>query len=103
VVDPEKPSGYNGGKSQEMDAKVLERLKTEINAPSGITASTPLSGDQRELRAFAGNPVGDVGALLKNEGIADLDRALGWSRQHKQFVPYSVEAELRRLKGYANH
>jgi hypothetical protein len=103
VVDPEKPSGYGGGKSKEMDQKVLERLKQELSSPSGITASTPLSGDQRELRAFAGNPVGDVGDLLRSEGVADLDRALGWSREHRQFIPYSVKAELRRLTGYANH
>jgi len=103
VVDPEKPSGYGGGKSQEMDAKVLQRLKDEINAPSGVTASTPLSGDQRELRAFAGNPIGNIGDLLKSEGVADLDKALGWSREHRQFVPYSISAELRRLAGYANH
>ena len=31
---------------------------------------------------------------------ADLDAAIGWSRQLRRFVPYSVEAELRRLRGY---
>ena len=87
VVDPEKPSGYGGGASKDMDAKVLERLRSE----------TLLSGDEREGRAFAGNPVGDV---LKDEGITDLDAAIGWSRRLHRFVPYSVKAELRRLRGY---
>jgi hypothetical protein len=87
VVDPEKPSGYNGGISKQMDEDVLARLKPE----------TALSGDARELRAFAGNPVGDV---LREENITDLDSIIGWDRKNKRFVPYSVEAELRRLKGY---
>ena len=87
VVDPEKPSGYNGGISKQLDEDVLARLKPE----------TALSGDARELRAFAGNPVGDV---LREENITDLDEIIGWSREHKRFVPYSVEAELRRLRGY---
>jgi hypothetical protein len=95
VVDPEKPSGYNGGIADKLDAKILERLKQE-------TAGTQsqLSGDQRELRAYAGNPVGDI---LESEGITDLDKLMGWSREHKKFVPYSKDAELRRLLGYAKH
>jgi hypothetical protein len=89
VVDPEKPSGYNGGVSKDMDAEVLERIRRE----------TTLSGDDRELRAYAGNPVGDV---LAEEHVTDLDEIIGWSREKKAFVPYSAEAELRRLRGYAN-
>ena len=92
VVDPEKPSGYNGGVSKTMDAKVLEQLRNET---AGL-----LSGEDRELVAYAGNP---MGGLLKAEGITDLDDIIGWSRELKQFVPYSATAELRRLKGYANH
>ena len=87
VVDPEKPSGYNGGISKQLDEDVLAKLKPE----------TALSGEQRELRAFAGNPVGDV---LREENITDLDSIIGWDRKLKRFVPYSVEAELRRLRGY---
>ena len=55
------------------------------------------------MRAFAGNPIGNIGDLLRSEGVADVDKALGWSREHRQFVPYSISAELRRLAGYANH
>ena len=87
VVDPEKPSGYAGGSSEAMDAKVLARLRSE----------TLLSGDEREGRAFAGNPVGDV---LEKENVTDLDAIIGWSRKLRRFVPYSVAAELRRLRGY---
>jgi len=47
-----------------------------------------------------GNAVGD---LLKGEGVTDLDEIIGWSRERRQFVPYSLTSELRRLKGYANH
>jgi hypothetical protein len=87
VVDPEKPSGYNGGISKQLDEDVLARIKPE----------TALSGEQRELRAFAGNPVGDV---LRDEDVTDLDAIIGWDRKLKRFVPYSVDAELRRLRGY---
>lgn len=95
VVDPEKPSGYNGGISEKLDEKVLERLKQETAG-----AQSQLSGDERELRAFSGNPVGDI---LSAEGITDLDKLMGWSRERKQFIPYSAEAEYRRLVGYAKH
>lgn len=94
VVDPEKPSGYGGGKAKEMDEKILSRLKDELKTAS---AATQLSGDARELRAYAGNPLGD---LLGKDGIADLDAAIGWSRKLKQFVPYDSSAELRRLTAY---
>jgi hypothetical protein len=87
VVDPEKPSGYNGSISKQLDEDVLARIKPE----------TALSGEQRELRAFAGNPVGDV---LRDEDVTDLDAIIGWDRKLKRFVPYSVDAELRRLRGY---
>lgn len=101
VVDPEKPSGYNGGTSKQLDNQVLDRLKQETSSNPAL--ATPLSGDARELRAYAGNPIGNIGDLLKKEGVADLDKAIGWSRQHRQFIPYSVKGELRRLLGYANH
>jgi hypothetical protein len=90
VVDPEKPSGYNGGDAAKMDADVLSKLRQE----------TVLSGDDRELRAYAGNP---VGGLLKDEGVTDLDEIIGWSRERRAFIPYSLDAEMRRLRGYANH
>jgi hypothetical protein len=99
VVDPEKPSGYNGGESGKLDAKILERLKQET---AGMQSQ--LSGDQRELRAFSGNPVGNSsGDILADEGITDLDKLMGWSRERKEFIAYSPDAELRRLLGYAKH
>lgn len=48
-------------------------------------------------RAFAGNPAGDI---LRDENVTDLDAIIGWDRKLKRFVPYSVDAELRRLRGY---
>ena len=95
VVDPEKPSGYSGGKAKELDEAVMKRLKEELKTAS--LPATQLSGDARELRAFAGNPLGD---LLSKSGVGDLDEVIGWSRQLKQFVPYDTEAELRRLRAY---
>ena len=82
VVDPEKPSGYNGGKAAELDKEILKKV-----------AASSSSGDL-EAGAYLGNPIpvssGD-----------DLDALMGWSREHKLFVPHSVGAELRRLRGYA--
>ena len=100
VVDPEKPSGYNGGDATKMDADVLAKIRQETAG-----SQTQLSGDDRELRAFAGNPVGNpvgkTGDSLKGE--TDLDEIIGWSRERRTFVPYSEDGELRRLKGYARH
>ena len=95
VVDPEKPSGYNGGDASKMDADVLSKIRQE----------TVLSGDDRELRAFAGNPVGNPVGKKEDalRGETDLDEIIGWSRERRAFVPYSEDGELRRLKGYANH
>ena len=98
VVDPEAPSGYAGGKAKELDEVVLRKLKEEVASSS---PQTQLSGDECELRAYAGNPVG-LGDLLGEEGVGDLDAALGWSRELKQFVPYDAEAELRRLRAYGS-
>ena len=97
VVDPEKPSGYNGGKSKAMDAEILKRTKEEIAASKNSLSSGV--GDL-EAVAYKGNPVGKETLLLKNEGITDIDQLIGWSRERKQFIPYSTAAELRRLRGY---
>ena len=97
VVDPEKPSGYNGGKSKAMDAEILKRTKEEIAASKNSLSSG--AGDL-EAVAYKGNPVGKETLLLKNEGITDIDQLIGWSRERKQFIPYSTAAELRRLRGY---
>ena len=92
VVDPEKPSGYAGGNAKKMDAAILARVRD---------AGTNLSGDDRESVAYAGNPVGAVADALAELGKNDLDAAIGWSREHRMFVPRSVKNELRRLRGYA--
>lgn len=92
VVDPEKPSGYAGGKAKEMDREILARARGQGES---------LAGDDVENTAYRGNPVGAADAL-DELGKNDLDAAIGWSREHKMFVPKSVGAELRRLRGYAN-
>jgi hypothetical protein len=97
IVDPEKPSGYGGGKAKEMDEAVMKRLKEELSKGGSAATATQLSGDARELRAYAGNPLGD---LLDKNGVSDLDAVIGWSRKLKQFVPYDAAAELRRLVAY---
>ena len=97
VVDPEKPSGYNGGKSKAMDAEILKRTKEEIAASKNSLSS---GASDLEAVAYKGNPVGKETLLLKNEGITDIDQLIGWSRERKQFIPYSTAAELRRLRGY---
>ena len=99
VVDPEKPSGYNGGKSKTMDAEILKRTQEEIAASRNSLSSG--EGDL-EAGAYLSNPVGSDSNLLKNEGITDIDQLIGWSRKHKQFIPYSTAAELRRLRGYGS-
>jgi len=81
VVDPEKPSGYAGGKALELDQQVMQKM-----------AEASASGDF-ELGAYLGNPI-----PMEHEW--DLDALMGWSREHKLFVPNSVQAELRRLRGY---
>jgi hypothetical protein len=99
VVDPEKPSGYAGGKSKVLDAEVMKRTQAELAA-----SRSSLSSGEGDLEAVAyrGNPVGSDTKLLKNEGITDIDQLIGWSRKHKQFIPYSTAAELRRLRGYGS-
>jgi hypothetical protein len=92
VVDPEKPSGYAGGKAKQLDAQVMARVR------SGDTNLTEANMTGEDA-SFVANPVGDA----ISESGADLDAAIGWSRRHRKFVPTSVRAELRRLKGYANH
>jgi len=88
VVDPEKPSGYGGGDSKKFDEEILKRLREEV----------PMSGDL-EVGAYLANPVGSA----RDEDEVDLDELMGWSRLGREFVPYSDQAELRRLLGYVNH
>ena len=83
VVDPEKPSGYGGGKAPELDKQILAKV-----------AEGTTSGDDLERGAYLGNPV-PMGQKY------DLDALMGWSRVHRVFVPNSIAGELRRLRGYA--
>jgi len=87
VVDPEKPSGYNGGVAVKLDREVLALL-----AKRGDLAA----GDP-EVGAYLSN------SILLGDGEFDVDAAIGWSRAEGRFVPRGVNSEARRLLGYARH
>jgi len=86
VVDPEKPSGYSGGIAPKLDKQVLDLLAKK---PDG------LEGDDPEVGAYLTNEI------LLGDTEFDVDRIIGWSREHKVFLPRSERGELRRLLGYA--
>jgi hypothetical protein len=92
VVDPEKPSGFAGGKAVALDAKVKDMLAHGVT-PEGMAVAL---GDV-ELGAFLTNeiPLGD--------GEFDVDAVIGWNRMEGRFEPKSEEHELRRLAGYSEH
>jgi hypothetical protein len=92
VVDPEKPSGYAGGKAAVFDQKVADLLRKGM-APEDVAA---VLGDV-ELGSYLSNeiPLG--------EGEFDVDQAIGWSRVEGRFDTKNEEQEARRLLGYANH
>ena len=81
VVDPEKPSGYAGGKAGEMDKEVAA-MAIPDDAESGAYKSNEI-------------PLGI--------GEFDVDAAIGWDRNERRFSPKSDSQELRRLLGYVNH
>lgn len=85
VVDPEKPSGYNGGVAPKLDKQVLDLLarKGEV------------SGDDPEVGAYLTN------RILLGDGEFDVDATIGWSRAEKRFVPRGDRSEARRLLGYS--
>jgi hypothetical protein len=87
VVDPEKPSGYNGGVAIKLDKEVLSLMATK----SDLAAGDP------EMGAYLTNSV------LLGEGEFDVDAVIGWSRGEQRFVPKSDDAETKRLLGYAKH
>ena len=91
VVDPEKPSGYNGGIAIKLDEKVLSLLarKESPSLSEGI-------GDL-EIGAYLGNEI------LLGTGEFDIDAMIGWSRAEKRFVTRSDNSEVRRLLGYSKH
>ena len=87
VVDPEKPSGYNGGISVKLDKEVLELMAKRSD----------LSGDDLEIGAYLHNEI------LLGETEFDVDSVIGWNREERRFVPRNDAAELKRLLGYAKH
>ena len=92
VVDPEKPSGYSGGKATVFDAKVAALLARGL-APEQVAATL---GDV-ELGAYLSN------TIPLGEGEFDVDAVIGWNRAEGRFEPKSDSQEARRLFGYANH
>ena len=87
VVDPEKPSGYNGGVAVKLDKDVLALMAKKTNLTSG----------DPEMGAYLSN------SILLGEGEFDVDAVIGWSRSEGRFVPKSDNAETKRLLGYARH
>ena len=87
VVDPEKPSGYNGGISVKLDKEVLSLMAKKAE----------MSGSDPEVGAYLTN------AILLGEGEFDVDEIIGWSRDERKFVTKSEKNELRRLLGYSKH
>jgi len=81
VVDPEKPSGYGGGVAPKLDAKVLAELRK-----SGV--------EGQEVGAYLSNEV------VASDGELDVDELVGWSRDHKLFLPRGEDDELARMLGY---
>jgi hypothetical protein len=90
VVDPEKPSGYNGGIAAKLDRKVLELMAKRSDPVEG------LAGDA-EIGAYLTNEI------LLGEGEFDIDATIGWSRTERRFLVSSEKGELQRLLGYAKH
>ena len=91
VVDPEKPSGYNGGVAPILDKKVLSLL-----AKKETMEGAKLYGDA-EMGAYLSNEI------LLGETEFDVDQIIGWSRSDKKFITKGEKQELRRLLGYAKH
>jgi hypothetical protein len=87
VVDPEKPSGYNGGVAVKLDKDVLALMAKR----------TDLSSGDPEMGAYLSNNI------LLGDGEFDVDSVIGWSRAEGRFVPKSDTAEAKRLLGYARH
>lgn len=87
VVDPEKPSGYNGGIAVKLDSEVLALMAKRND----------LSGSGLEMGAYLHNEI------ETNDGDLDVDLVIGWSKNEKRFVPKGDKEEIRRLLGYARH
>ena len=87
VVDPEKPSGYNGGIAVKLDKEVLALMARRSD----------LSGAGLEMGAYLHNEI------ITSDGEFDVDNVIGWNRSEKRFAPRSDSGEFRRLLGYSRH
>ena len=87
VVDPEKPSGYNGGVAVKLDKDVLALMATKSDLSTG----------DPEMGAYLSN------SILLGDGEFDVDSVIGWSRDERRFIPKSDTSETKRLLGYARH
>ena len=87
VVDPEKPSGYNGGVAIKLDKDVLALMAKRNDLSTG----------DPEMGAYLSN------SILLGDGEFDVDSIIGWSRDERRFVPKGDTAETKRLLGYARH
>ena len=87
VVDPEKPSGYNGGVAIKLDKDVLALMATKSDLSTG----------DPEMGAYLSN------SILLGDGEFDVDAVIGWSRAEGRFVPRDDKSETKRLLGYARH
>lgn len=92
VVDPEKPSGYSGGKAVELDSRIKKMIEDGM-APEDISATL---GDA-EIGAYLTNQIS------LSDGEFDVDAIVGWNRAEGRFEPKTEEHELRRLAGYSDH
>jgi hypothetical protein len=87
VVDPEKPSGYNGGVAFKLDKEVLALMAKRSDLSTG----------DPEMGAYLSN------SILLGEGECDIDSLIGWSRSEQRFVAKDDRSETKRLLGYSRH
>ena len=92
VVDPEKPSGYNGGIAVKLDKKVLDLM-----AKRGETMEGALRYGDAEMGAYLTNEI------LLGDCEFDVDAVIGWSRDERKFLPQNEPREFARLLGYSKH
>jgi len=92
VVDPEKPSGYNGGIAVKLDKKILDLM-----AKRGETLEGVLRYGDAEMGAYLTNQI------LLGDGEFDVDAVIGWSREERRFTTKDEKSELARYLGYAKH
>ena len=92
VVDPEKPSGYNGGIAVKLDKQILDLM-----AKKGDTLEGIMRYGDAEVGAYMANEI------YLGETEFDVDAVIGWSREERRFIPKDDKREFSRLLGYAKH